>query len=167
MSEEERGKRLELFEGLKGAVMKIGGHGANPPTNTAIKKIAKMTAKLEALYEVHAEAYATLPRLALVHPTLWLTEAYRGIKNLDKTIDYAVKLLRNFGIVVKVEGGGFEVVSETGLVNVEVVRALKYLNEAYLAKGEEEVAGMIMELARSWFVCIVGCEVGMEEFLRS
>ena len=164
IDEAEWAKRTELFDQLKVSVMKTAG--SNPPTVTAIKKIAKMMTKLEVLYDTHADSYAALPRLALVHPTIWLTEAWQGVKNVDKTIEFALKLLRNFGIIARIEGANFEVVSEMGLVNVEVVRALKYLTAALLAKGEVRAAEQSIQLARTWYICITGSEVGMEDFFK-
>ncbi|KAF2198011.1 SET domain-containing protein [Delitschia confertaspora ATCC 74209] len=166
IGEVEREERGKLFEQLKGAVMKAAGNGV-PPTNTAIKKIAKMTRELESLYDAHSELYASLPRLALVHPTLWLAEAYRTAKNTGKGVEYSLKLLRNFGIIIEVdhEKQEFKVVSEKGLVNVEVVRALKYLREDFVEKGEERLAEQAGGLARAWWMCVTGSEVGMVEFL--
>ncbi|KAF2684893.1 SET domain-containing protein [Lentithecium fluviatile CBS 122367] len=162
-----RKERKRLFEELKAMVMRLSEKGT---TITSIKKIARALRELEELYtsskEGQSDAYATLPRLALVHPTLYLTEAWRSVKNVDKTIDYAFKLLRNFGIFAKVEGSRFEIVSNSGMVNIETVRALKYLSEAYTSKGEEQLATQCIDLAQTWFTVITGSEVGAEEFFR-
>ncbi|KAF2463540.1 SET domain-containing protein [Lindgomyces ingoldianus] len=162
IGEEVRRQRVLLFEELKAAVMKLGGQG--PLTITAVKKIARMTGRLEA--DGEKDLYATLPRLALVHPTLFLTEAWRGVKNVDKMIESSRKLLRNFGLLTVVEGDRFEVSSNAGLVNVEAVRALKYLAEGYTAKGQPTLAEKCREIARLWFLVITGAEVGMEEFMK-
>lgn len=164
IGEEEWTRRTQLFEQLKAAVMKTAG--PNPPTVTAIKKIAKLMTKLEALYDAHGDLYAALPRLALVHPTIWLVEAWQSVKNIDKTIEFALKLLRNFGIVANINGSDFELISDKGLVNVEVVRALKHLKGALLAKGHDRAAEQVIELARTWYICTTGSEVGIEGFFR-
>ncbi|KAJ4301243.1 hypothetical protein N0V90_003334 [Kalmusia sp. IMI 367209] len=136
VKEDVRKERMKKFEELRGMVMKLGERGT---TVTAVKKIARGVKELEALYlpssEGSTDPYAKLPRLALVHPTLFLTEAWRGIKNVDRMIEYALKLLRNFGIIAKVDGGDLQIEHNAGLVNVETVRALKYLAEGvYIQK---------------------------------
>lgn len=150
--------------------MGLGESG--PPTITALKKISRGVRELEALYSPatsdgqEEDRYATLPRLALVHPTLFLTEAWRGVDNVDRTIECALKLLRNFGIMLKVEGEEIRVEHNSGMVNVETARALKYLAEAYKGKDEEELARQCLERARKWYVVIAGSEAGMDKFLE-
>jgi hypothetical protein len=72
VSAETRKQRLDKFEELKSSAMKLGERGI---TITAIKKIARSLRDLEALYSPleGEDPYANLPRLALVHPTLFLT----------------------------------------------------------------------------------------------
>ena len=170
VSEQGRNQRFEKFEELKGKVMGLGESG--PPTITALKKISRGVRELEALYAPttsdgqEEDRYATLPRLALVHPTLFLTEAWRGVNNVDRTIESALKLLRNFGIMLKVEGEEIRMEHNSGMVNVETARALKYLAEAYKSKGEEELARQCLERARKWYVVIAGSEAGMDKFLE-
>lgn len=168
ISENVRKERRRLFEELKGMVMRLGEKGM---TVTSIKKIARALKELEELYtpskDGELDAYAKLPRLALVHPTLFLTEAWRNVKNIDKTIDYALKLLRNFGIVVKIEGSRLDIASNSGMVNVETVRALRYLAEAYTSKEETELAKQCMDIAHVWYTIITGTSVGAEEFFGS
>ncbi|ORY11442.1 hypothetical protein BCR34DRAFT_601385 [Clohesyomyces aquaticus] len=169
VGEQVKSQRRVLFEELKSAVVKAGGQGAL--TSTAIKRIARMTGRLEALYapaEGEPDQYENLPRLALVHPTLFLTEAWRGVGNMERMIEAARKLLRNFGILTAVdtEKRTFEVDLGQGLVNVETVRALKYLAEGYTKKGWTGIAEKCVGLAKTWFVIITGTEVGMEEFLK-
>jgi hypothetical protein len=162
-----RKERTRQFEELKSMVMRLNERGT---TITSIKKIARGLRELEKLYtpleEGRSDTYAELPRLALVHPTLFLTEAWRTVKNVDKTIEYALKLLRNFGIVISVEEGRFEVLHNSGMVNVETVRALRYLSEAYTAKGEVKLAKQCMDLAHVWFTVITGSPVGAEDFFK-
>lgn len=164
--EERRKKRLQNFEDLKNLVMKLGERGT---TITSLKKIARGLRELEALYsgQDEEERYARIPRLGLVHPTLFLTEAWRGVGNLDRTVEYARKLLRNFGVLTDVEGGRFRVTSNSGFINVEGVRALKYLAEGYRKKGENDLADQCMEIAKVWFLIITGSEVGADAFFAS
>jgi len=165
VNQHARRERGRLFEEMKGMVMRFGEKAT---TVTSIKKIARALRELEELYtsskDIQRDAYAKLPRLALVHPTLFLTEAWRNVKNVEKTIEYALKLLRNFGIVIKVEGSRFEVLSNSGMVNIETTRALRYLSEAYASKEQAELAQQFMDLAHVWFEIITGTSVGAEEF---
>ncbi|KAF2440987.1 SET domain-containing protein [Karstenula rhodostoma CBS 690.94] len=164
-----RKERLGQFEELKSMVMKLGEKG--PPTITSLKKTARALREMEALYSPASaegqggeDPYATLPRLALVHPSLFLTEAWRSVKNVDRTIEYAIKLLRNFGIIARTEGKELKVDNQAGFVNVETVRALNYLAEGYTSRGEEELANQCLEKARLWYIIITGSEVGSEQF---
>lgn len=169
VSETTRKERLKQFEELKSNVMKLGEKGA--PTMTSLKKIARTLREMDDLYSASAageeDPYTTLPRLALVHPTLFLTEAWRSVKNVDRTIEYALKLLRNFGIVVKTEGGALEVAHQSGFVNIETVRALNYLAEGYKSRGEEELASQCLDKAKLWYITIAGSEAGSEQFFGS
>ncbi|KAH7073121.1 hypothetical protein BKA63DRAFT_577199 [Paraphoma chrysanthemicola] len=153
-------ERAAIFEELKTTAQKLGGK----PTVTALKKFAKRLRELEALYD--EDAYSALPKLCLVHPTLFLTEAWRGLKNTDRTIDSATRLLRYFGIEVRTEGDEFRISRNSGMVNVECVRALKYLAEGYTSKGRAELASSIMRTAETWFRIITGTDIGSEEFLQ-
>lgn len=168
VNEHTRNERLRQFERLRDMVMKLSGDGS--PTITSLKKIGRALRELEALYlptkEGKEDSYATLPRLALVHPTLFLTEAWRNMQNVDRMINYAIKLLRNFGILVDVDGEELKVRHNRGLVNVETVRALKYLAEGYMKKGNGELAKQCIQKAKTWYIIITGAEVGMEAFFK-
>jgi hypothetical protein len=153
--------RMSIFEELKHTAQRLGD---NALTATALKKFTKRLKDLELLYS--EDAYAHLPKLCLVHPTLFLTEAWRGLKNMDRMIESATKLLRNFGIDVAVKDDEFVVSENAGIVNVECVRALKYLDEGYEAKGQHEVTSAITATAELWFRVITGTDVGREEFLQ-
>jgi hypothetical protein len=153
--------RMEIFEELKGMAQKLG---SKPPTTTALKKFAKRLRDLESLYT--DEAYANLPKLCMVHPTLFLTEAWRGVNNTDKTVDSASRLLRYFGIETQIANDAFTVLHNNGLVNVECVRALKYLAQGYTLKGQDNIASSIMATAQVWFRIITGADVGSEQFLQ-
>lgn len=152
-------QRSRIFEELKGMAQRIGGS----PSITALRKFSKRLRDLEALYD--DEIYTDLPKLSLVHPTLFLTEAWRGVKRVDKMIECGMKLLENFGIEVRADESEFTVVRNSGLVNVECVRVLKYLADGYIEKGEAEVAASILETAKVWFRVITGADVGSEELL--
>ncbi|KAF2845115.1 SET domain-containing protein [Plenodomus tracheiphilus IPT5] len=152
--------RLAIFEELKISAMKLGA----APTITALKKFAKRLRDLEALYA--DEAYAELPSLCLVHPTIYLTEAFRTLKSTNKMIESARKLLTYFGIITRVEDEHFSVVKNVGLVNVEAVRALKYMAEGYKTLGRMSLAGEILNAAKVWFRVITGADVGVEEFME-
>lgn len=166
VSEEKRKQRLERFESLKRVVMNLGEKGTSI---SSIKKIARGMRELEALYSPPGEEdpYVNLPRLGLVHPTLFLTEAWRGVGNHDRMIDSARNLLRNFGVVTTVEDGRFKVESNAGLINIETVRALRYLADGYRAKGETALADNCLEIAKIWFVIITGSDTGAEDFFKS
>jgi hypothetical protein len=163
---EKRRQRLQKFEELKSLVMKLGERGT---TITSLKKIGRGLRELEATYSPPegADLYARLPRLALIHPTLFLTEAWRGIGNLDKTIEYSKRLLRNFGLITDIVDRRFQVTSNAGFINVEGVRALKYLAEGHRAKGESDIAEQCIAVARVWFVVITGSEVGADSFFKT
>ncbi|KAH7391710.1 hypothetical protein BKA66DRAFT_568125 [Pyrenochaeta sp. MPI-SDFR-AT-0127] len=154
-------ERMRIFEELKSTAQKLG----NRPTVTALKKFAKRLRDLEAVYD--DTKYAELPRLCLIHPTLFLTEAWRTLKNVERTIESATKLLKHFGILTQVDGEYFEVTKNSGLVNIEAVRALKYMAEGYDSKGRTELANQIRDVAKVWFRVITGADVGAEEFIRA
>lgn len=154
-------QRMEIFEELRITAMRLG----DKPTTTALKKFTKRLRDLEALYD--DKVYAGLPRLCLVHPTIFLTEAWRTLKSTDKTIESARKLLSHFGITTRVEGEHFSVVKNLGLVNVEVVRALKYMGEGYTLQGMDKLAQETVEVARIWFRVITGSDVGVEDFMKA
>jgi hypothetical protein len=158
VGQEREGRRMAIFEELKNTAGRIG----DKPTTTALKKFTKRLRDLEALYP---DTVGGVPRLCLVHPTLFLTEAWRSLKNLDKIMEFADKLLGAFGIATRVEGEDFWVVRNVGLVNVETVRALKYLAEGFDAKGRKELAGKVRVVARVWFRVVIGTEVGFEGFI--
>lgn len=162
-----RAERSRLFTELRKMVMRVGEKGT---TITSLKKIARSIRELEGLYTLSGsdqpDRYTELPRLALIHPTLFLTEAWRNMKNTNKTIEYAEKLLRNFGIFARVDGSTIAVSSSSGMINVETVRALRYLSEAFTIKDELVLAGKCMELAHSWFAIIIGTSVGADAFFK-
>jgi hypothetical protein len=134
-------QRMSLFEHLRDAAQRLGNS-----TVTALKKFSVKIKMFEGLYD--AQTYATPPKLCLVHPTLFLTEAWREVKHTDKMVECATNLLAYFSIGTRVQEIRFEVLTNSGLVNVECVRALKYLTEGYTAKGQPELASSVMETAK-------------------
>ena len=152
-------KRSELVAKIKVEVLKS-------PVNTripgaTIKHIERLTKKLEDLHET--STYASLPRLLLVQPTVWLTEQYRSLRNPSKTLKYAFEVLRNFGFVNAVNTGGLELDYGTGIVNSESFNALRYAAEAYLAVGKVEMSSSCEAEARRMFAVLTGSDVGVEE----
>jgi hypothetical protein len=154
-------ERMAVFDELKGTAQRLG----RTPTTTSLKKFARRLKVLEALYD--EQIYASLPKLCLVHPTLFLTEAWRDLRNTDKTIACATRLLSSFGIITEVSGSTFSIVKNSGMVNVECVRALKYAAEAYTSNGELELAASVLTTAKTWFRTITGADIGGEQFLSS
>ncbi|KAF1845584.1 SET domain-containing protein [Cucurbitaria berberidis CBS 394.84] len=155
------GERMAIFEDLKSVAQRVG----SKPTVRVLKRFTRRLRDLEALFVDNT--YAKLPRLCLVHPTLFLTEAWRTLKNVDKTIGSATNLLRYFGIITSVEEERFKVLENSGLVNVETLRALKYMAEGYDCKGRTQVAGQIRKVASVWFRIITGADLGIDEFMRA
>ncbi len=152
-------KRRELVAKIKVEVLKSPVNMRIP--GATIKHIERLTKKLEDLHE--ASIYASIPRLLLVHPTVWLTEQYRSLRNPSKTLKYAVEVLRNFGLVHTVREGRLELDYEKGIVNSESFNALRYAAEAYLAVGKVELSSSCEAEARRMFALLTGCNVGVEE----
>jgi hypothetical protein len=152
-------QRMTVFEELKTTAGKIG----DKPTVTTLKKMAKRLQALEALYP---SSPADLPKLCLVHPSLFLAEAWRSLKNVDKMMHFSRKLLAAFGILTHVDGDTFKVADNVGLVNVETVRAHKYLAEGFEAKGREELARSVRKTAGIWFRVVTGGDEGVGGFMR-
>lgn len=86
---------------------------------------------------------------------------------MDRMIEAAIKLLRNFGIFTTIDSDTFEIRKNSGLVNVETVRALKYMAEGYESKMEANLAIKIRDVAGCWFRVITGSDVGVEEFFKA
>jgi len=152
-------KRRELVAKLKTEVLKS-------PVNTripgaTIKHIERLTKKLEDLHE--PSIYSTIPRLLLVHPTIWLTETHRSLRNPSKTIKYAFEVLRNFGFLNAVKDGRLDLDYGKGILNSEGFNALRYAAEAYLAVGKVELSSQCEREARRMFVVLTGSDVGIEE----
>lgn len=181
--DEKHVQRRELVEKIKTLALKSrdresnsdarridggGGKGMGVGvTNSTIKAIERLTRKLEELHE--PEVYGEIPRLLLVHPSIWLTEAHREKGNHAKVVRWAGEILRNFGFVgglggVAGEAGGGGI--GRGIVNVESFGALKAAGEAYRALGEEGMAERCEVEARGMWEVITGCRVGVEEVFK-
>lgn len=152
-------KRRDLATKIKTEATKTSLSSKIP--TTTIRHVERLVKKLEDLHE--PEIYATLPRLLLVHPSIWLMEAYRASKNHGKAVKSALELLRNFGFIraldveFKFEKGG--------LVNTESFGALRYAAEAFEALGKLEEKEKCLDAARRMYVVLAGCDVGRDEFL--
>ena len=175
-------QRRELVEKIKTLALKSRDRDRNGDagvgkgmgvgvTNSTIKAIERLTRKLEELHE--PEVYGEIPRLLLVHPTIWLTETHREKGNHAKVVKWAGEILRNFGFVRGLGGidgaGGGE--SEgmdigRGIVNVESFGALKSAGEAYRALGEKKMAERCEVEARGMWEVITGCRVGVDEVFK-
>jgi hypothetical protein len=152
-------KRRELVEKIKHEGLKSS---VNSRISSAmIKHIERLTKKLEDLHE--ASIYSSLPRLLLIHPTIWLTEQYCSLRNPSKTLKYAFEVLRNFGFVTVVREGKLELDYEKAIVNSESFNMLHYAAEAYPAVGKVEMSARCEEEARRMFTVLTGCDVGVEE----
>ncbi|KAL2064031.1 hypothetical protein VTL71DRAFT_4525 [Oculimacula yallundae] len=129
----------------------------------AIKAIERLVRKLEDLHE--PAVYANIPRLLLVHPTIWLTDAHRAAGNHAKVIKYALEILRNFGFVDPVREGRLCLDGEAGvfgITNCETFSALRIAAEAYRALGSVDLAAQCEDAARRMFVVLTGSGVGVD-----
>lgn len=145
-------KRREPVAKIKVEILKS-------PVNTripgaTIKHIERLTKKLEDLHE--PSIYTSLPRLLLIHPTVWLTEQYRSLRNPSKTLKYAFEVLRNFGFVNAVKDGKLDLDYEKGIVNSESFNALRYAAETYLAVGKVELSSRVRRRPRGCLQCLRG-----------
>ena len=80
-------------------------------SNVMVKRVERLTRQLTLLHE--SEIYSTLPTLALVHPTIWLTETFKSRGNWVKMLKYALLNLRSFGWLGR-EGGDVLALCERG-----------------------------------------------------
>ncbi|OCL10901.1 hypothetical protein AOQ84DRAFT_425738 [Glonium stellatum] len=159
-SEAMREKRTTLFHTIRAVVMK----NASPyrVSKTFIRKVQGLTSRLEGMYE--PSLYDELPRLALIHPTLWLTEAWRSHQNHDKVLVYAFELLRNFGLFTTVVDGKLEIHRSVAMMNIEMVRAFKYAYEAYTAIGELGLARQCLQEGELEYLITTGYSEGAQKF---
>ena len=151
-------QRRELVTKIRTEVLKAP-LSTRIPTAT-IRHIERLTKKLEELHE--PSIYASLPRLLLVHTTIWLAEAWRSHHNPVKTIKYAFEVLRNFGFV-DIDVGKSELNFGKGIVNSESFNAVRYAAQAFAAVGKLDMQKLCEKEARRMFVVLTGSEVGVEE----
>jgi len=140
-------------------------HNARVP-EVAIRNVERLLKKLEGLHE--PEVYGTLPRLFLVHPTIWLTDTYRAKRNWAKTAKYAMEVLRNFGFVNPLRDGRLvlDYGDKGGIVNGETLNALQYAMEAYRMLGKAGLAADGEGEVKRMFTVIKGSSAGIEEALK-
>ncbi|KAF2842387.1 hypothetical protein M501DRAFT_1043300 [Patellaria atrata CBS 101060] len=182
-----RGKRDQLFQTIKSVVMRKGGglSASNAPSNplhatgtgadtagslssfiptSTIRSVERLTTQLALLYP--SPKFDALPRLCLVHPSIWLCDAWRAHRHPAKTLKYALEVLRNFGHTDVERGRGLDLRKSKGMINIETVRALRFAGEALRALGREaEAVRAEGEARRGWGVC-VGWEGGWKEWRR-
>lgn len=154
-------KRRDLANKIKSEILKIPSASRIPPS--IIKHVERLAKKLEDLHE--PKIYSTLPRLLLIHPTIWLTDAHRSTQNPSKATKYALEIVRNFGFIDPIRNGRLVFDSE-GMVNSETCKALKYAMEGYEQMGKMEMAAQCEREVRKMYALLAGCEVGVEEYLN-
>ncbi|EPE34368.1 SET [Glarea lozoyensis ATCC 20868] len=162
--DENHVKRTELAKKIKAEAMKFSANGRTI-SMTNVKAIEKMMRKLEDMYE--PSIYASLPRLLLVHPSIWLMEASRKANNTSKMVKFAIEVLKNFGFGSKIVDAVNEKVEldwEGGIVNTEVFNSLRNAAEGYDELGRSELAEGCRSAARRMYVVLAGCDVGIEKF---
>jgi hypothetical protein len=158
-------KRTELAKKIKAEAIKFSSNGKISMTN--IRTIERMMRKLEDMYE--ATIYANLPRLLLVHPSIWLMEACHKANNPSKMVKFAIEVLKNFGFgnrIVDAENERVEMNWEHGIVNTEGFNSLRNAAEGYDILGRRELAEGCREASRRMYMVLAGCDVGMEEFFE-
>ena len=153
-------RRRDLVNKIKVEMLK----STSRISDASIRNIERLTKKLEDLHE--AEVYGTLPRLLLIHPSIWLTDAYRAKGNHDKTIKYAFEILRNFGFIDPIKGDALELDSSKGITNSESFNALRYASAAYRAVGKVDLSQQCNKAAREMFVVLTGSMVGIDAVLE-
>ncbi|KAK8100786.1 hypothetical protein PG999_011160 [Apiospora kogelbergensis] len=143
------------------------------PLTRLLRAAEKLTRKLEGLHE--EEIYGTLPRLALVWPTVWLLTAYHQMRNHAKTLKWAAQVLRNFGFLQAAaaakgkgdgdgdgdgDGGNWNVFDQepTGIATFEAAMALRHAREANLALGRSKAAAQCDNAAKLAWRILVGFE---------
>jgi hypothetical protein len=154
-------KRRDLANKIKSEALRASS--SSRISSATIKHVERLTKKLEDLYE--PKIYSNLPRLLLVHPNIWLTDAYRTLKNPSKTAKYALEVVRNFGFIDPIRNGKLVLDSE-GVANSETCNALKYAMEGFEQMGKMDMAAQCEGAARRMYAVLTGCSVGVEEYLN-
>ena len=126
--------------------------------DATIRSIDRLAKQLEEAHE--SDVYDGLPRLMLIFPTMYLLETYKWRKNHAKVVATAMKLLRNFGFVVRGDDPRtiFENVDYPFLMTIHVVTAMKFAADAYKAMGQPELAVRCAEAATFGYSLITGFE---------
>ena len=158
--DEKHNERTALTENIKKEVLKTAGKDVSV---ARIKNVEKLARKLEILHEENV--YNGIPRLLLIHPMIWMLERWRWKREWDMVAKYGQEVLRTFGLGNDLVRDGTLVLEyEKGLVNIEALRALRVLGEAYKELGQIELAEDCEREAKGMFVILTGSEVGVEEF---
>ncbi|KAK8002932.1 hypothetical protein PG989_002651 [Apiospora arundinis] len=139
-----------------------------PPPHSALRAVEKLTRKLEELHE--EEVYGSLPRLALVWPTMWLLTAYHQLRNHAKTLKWAAQVLRNFGFLqaatatAKGDTENWNVFDQEpiGIATFEAAKALRHARDANLALGHVDAAKQCDDAAKLAWRILVGFETEKE-----
>ena len=145
-------QRKDLAYKVRDEVLK-GSRNARVP-DVALRSVERLVKQLEDLHE--PEIYDTLPRLFLVHPTIWLTEAHRAKRNFAKTAKFAMELLRNFGFIEPIKYGKLSLDYTAGLVNSESFNALQYAMDAYKWLGKLDLSKQSETEARKFLGSLRG-----------
>lgn len=156
---EKHQERLDLVFKVRQEAVKWPRTARVP--EAAIRNVERMLREIEKLHE--PEVYDKLPRLFLVHPTIWLTDVNRSKKNWAKTAKYSMEILRNFGFLNPIRDGKLTLDYPTGLVNSESFNALQYAMEAYKELGKAELSKQCENEARKMFAIITGDDEGIDE----
>ncbi|KAK8136450.1 SET domain-containing protein [Apiospora sp. TS-2023a] len=174
-SAQQHVRRRDVLQEISGVIRKqeekenIRKRGSNntnaknttlAPPHSVLRTVEKLTRKLEDLHE--EQVYGTLPRLALVWPTMWLLGAYRGMQNHAKTLKWAAQALRNFGFLQPAGTGeqdwaifGREPV---GITTFEAAKALRHARDANLTLGRAEAARQCDDASKLAWRILVGFE---------
>lgn len=173
-SAQQHTRRRDVLQEISGVIRKqevkdgLRKRGSNPntkpalapPSHSVLRTVEKLTRKLEELHE--EQVYGTLPRLALVWPTMWLLGAYRGLRNHAKTLKWAAQVLRNFGFLQPAGTGeqdwGVFDRAPVGITTFEAAKALRHARDANLALGRAEAAGQCDDAAKLAWRILVGFE---------
>jgi len=154
-------QRIALVKQIRDMATKHPQHQRIP--DFAIRNIERLLAEAEALHE--PTTYSSIPRLLLVHPTIWLTTAHRSRREFSKVARYALEILRNFGFVEPLRDGTLRLDYERGIVNSEVFNALQYAMEAFRELGKGDLAAQFEMEARRLYGIIMGHGEGFEDAL--
>lgn len=164
----ERASPTEKHQARRELVLKVRAEAVKWPRTArvpeaAIRNVERLLKEIEKLHE--PEIYDKLPRLFMVHPTIWLTDVNRSKKNWAKTAKYSMEILRNFGFVDPVQEGKLRLDYSAGIVNSESFNALQYAMEAYKELGKMDLSRQCETEARKMFAIITGDDEGVNEAL--